>query len=153
MNSFEQRLPETATQSELLARIAELNQDPAVHGILVQLPLPKQIDPEAVIEGIAVGKDVDGFHPLNAGLLAVGGAAMVPCTPLGCLILLKDQLGDLAGQRVVVLGRSNIVGKPMAALLLREHCTVTIAHSRTRDLAEECRRRHSGRGGRSTGNG
>lgn len=140
MNSFEQRLPATATQPELLARIAELNQDPAVHGILVQLPLPKQIDPEAVIEGIAVGKDVDGFHPLNAGLLAVGGAAMVPCTPLGCLILLKDRLGDLAGQRAVVLGRSNIVGKPMAALLLREHCTVTIAHSRTRDLAEECRR-------------
>ena len=140
MNSFEQRLPATATQAELLERIAGLNQDPAVHGILVQLPLPKQIDPEAVIEAIAFGKDVDGFHPLNVGLLAVGGTAMVPCTPLGCLILLKDQLGDLAGQRAVVLGRSNIVGKPMAALLLREHCTVTIAHSRTRDLAEECRR-------------
>ncbi len=140
MNSFEHRLPATATQAELLARIAELNQDPAVNGILVQLPLPKQIDAQAVIEAIAVAKDVDGFHPLNAGLLAVGGTAMVPCTPLGCLILLKNQLTDLAGKRAVVLGRSNIVGKPMAALLLREHCTVTIAHSRTRDLADECQR-------------
>ena len=140
MNSFEHRLPATTTQAELLARIAELNRDPAVNGILVQLPLPKQIDPQAVIEAIAVAKDVDGFHPLNAGLLAVGGTAMVPCTPLGCLILLKDRLGDLSGQKAVVLGRSNIVGKPMAALLLREHCTVTIAHSRTRDLADECRR-------------
>ncbi len=140
MNSFEYRLPATATQTELLARIAELNQESAVNGILVQLPLPKQIDPEAVIAAIAVSKDVDGFHPLNAGLLAVGGTAMVPCTPLGCLMLLRDYAGPLAGQRAVVLGRSNIVGKPMAALLLREHCTVTIAHSRTRDLAEECRR-------------
>ena len=140
MNSFEHRLPATATQAELLARIAELNRDPAVNGILVQLPLPKQIDPEAVIEAIAVDKDVDGFHPLNAGLLAVGGTGMVPCTPLGCLMLLKDHVGELAGKRAVVLGRSNIVGKPMAALLLREHCTVTVAHSRTRDLAEECRR-------------
>ena len=140
MNSFEYRLPATAIQAELLERIAQLNQDPAVNGILVQLPLPTQIDPAAVIETIAVGKDVDGFHPLNAGLLAVGGAAMVPCTPLGCLLLLKDRLGDLTGQRAVVLGRSNIVGKPMAALLLREHCTVTVAHSRTRDLADECRR-------------
>ena len=140
MNSFEHRLPATTTQAELLARIAELNEDPAINGILVQLPLPKQIDPESVVEAIAVGKDVDGFHPLNAGLLAVGGTAMVPCTPLGCLILLKNRLGDLAGQRAVVLGRSNIVGKPMAALLLREHCTVTVAHSRTRDLADECRR-------------
>ena len=140
MNSFEYRLPVTTTQTELLTRIAELNQDPAVNGILVQLPLPKQIDPDAVIAAIAVGKDVDGFHPLNAGLLAVGGMAMVPCTPLGCLMLLKDYAGPLAGQRALVLGRSNIVGKPMAALLLREHCTVTLAHSRTRDLAEECRR-------------
>ena len=140
MHSFEHRLPATATQAELLARIAELNEDPAVNGILVQLPLPKQIDPEAVIAAIAVGKDEDGFHPLNAGLLAVGGTAMIPCTPLGCLMLLRDYAGPLAGQRAVVLGRSNIVGKPMAALLLREHCTVTLAHSRTRDLAEECRR-------------
>jgi methylenetetrahydrofolate dehydrogenase (NADP+)/methenyltetrahydrofolate cyclohydrolase len=140
MHSFEHRLPVTATQAELLARIAELNQDLTVNGILVQLPLPKQIDPEAVIAAIAVDKDVDGFHPLNAGLLAVGGTAMVPCTPLGCLMLLRDYAGPLAGQRAVVLGRSNIVGKPMAALLLREHCTVTMAHSRTRDLADECRR-------------
>ena len=140
MNSFEHRLPATTTQAELLARIADLNQDPAVNGILVQLPLPAQIDAQAVIEAIAVSKDVDGFHPLNAGLLAVGGTGMVPCTPLGCLMLLKDRLGNLAGQRAVVLGRSNIVGKPIAALLLRENCTVTLAHSRTRDLAEECRR-------------
>ncbi|HCB12119.1 MAG TPA: bifunctional methylenetetrahydrofolate dehydrogenase/methenyltetrahydrofolate cyclohydrolase [Gammaproteobacteria bacterium] len=140
MNSFEHRLPATATQSELLACIAGLNQDPLVNGILVQLPLPSQIDPERVIEAITVGKDVDGFHPLNAGLLAAGGTAMIPCTPLGCLMLLKAYAGELAGQRALVLGRSNIVGKPMAALLLREHCTVTIAHSRTRDLADECRR-------------
>lgn len=140
MNSFEQRLPVTASQAELLACIAGLNQDPAINGILVQLPLPRQIHPEAVIEAIAVSKDVDGFHPLNAGLLAVGEAAMAPCTPLGCLMLLKEQLGDLTGKRAIVLGRSNIVGKPMAALLLREHCTVTMAHSRTRDLAAECRR-------------
>jgi methylenetetrahydrofolate dehydrogenase (NADP+)/methenyltetrahydrofolate cyclohydrolase len=140
MTSFEYRLPAIATQAELLGRIAELNQNPAVNGILVQLPLPKQIDPQAVIEAIAVAKDVDGFHPLNVGLLAVGGTGMVPCTPLGCLILLKNQVHNLAGQRAVVLGRSNIVGKPVAALLLREHCTVTIAHSRTRDLADECRR-------------
>ena len=140
MNSFEHRLPADTSQTELLARIAELNRDPAVNGILVQLPLPRQIDPEAVIEAIAVEKDVDGFHPFNAGLLAVGGAGMVPCTPLGCLMMLKHYAGHLAGQRALVLGRSNIVGKPMAALLLREHCTVTIAHSRTRDLADECRR-------------
>lgn len=140
MNSFQHRLSPGIAQSELLERIADLNQDPAVNGILVQLPLPVQIDPQAVIEAIAVSKDVDGFHPVNAGLLATGGTAMVPCTPLGCLMLLKAYAGDLPGQRAVVLGRSNIVGKPMAALLLREHCTVTIAHSRTRDLAEECRR-------------
>ena len=140
MNSFEYRLPVTLTQTGLLARIAELNGDPAINGILVQLPLPPQIDPQPVIEAIAVSKDVDGFHPLNAGLLAVGGTAMVPCTPLGCLMLIKAQVGNLSGLRAVVLGRSNIVGKPLAALLLREHCTVTLAHSRTRDLAEECRR-------------
>jgi methylenetetrahydrofolate dehydrogenase (NADP+)/methenyltetrahydrofolate cyclohydrolase len=139
VNSFKQRLPMTTSQTELLACIDGLNCDPAIHGILVQLPLPQQIHTEAVIEAIAVSKDVDGFHPLNAGLLAVGGTAMMPCTPLGCLMLLKDQLGDLAGKRAVVLGRSNTVGKPMAAMLLREHCTVTIAHSRTRDLAAECR--------------
>lgn len=140
MNSFEYRLPVTASQTELLMHLAQLNLDPAVNGILVQLPLPSQINPATVIEAISACKDVDGFHPLNAGLLAIGGAAMVPCTPLGCLMLLKSQLGNLAGQRAVVLGRSNIVGKPMAALLLREHCTVTMAHSRTHDLAAECRR-------------
>ncbi|MBZ4193847.1 MAG: bifunctional methylenetetrahydrofolate dehydrogenase/methenyltetrahydrofolate cyclohydrolase FolD [Candidatus Contendobacter sp.] len=139
MNSFEYRLPATVTQTGLLARMAELNRDPAINGILVQLPLPPQIDPQTVIEAIAVSKDVDGFHPLNAGLLAVGGTAMVSCTPLGCLMLIKAQVGNLAGLRAVVLGRSNIVGKPLAALLLREHCTVTIAHSQTRDLADECR--------------
>ena len=140
MNSFEYRLPVTVTQTGLLARIAELNRDPAINGILVQLPLPAQIDPQPVIGAITVSKDVDGFHPLTAGLLAVGGTAMGPCTPLGCLMLIKAQVGNLAGLRAVVLGRSNIVGKPLAALLLREHCTVTLAHSRTRDLAEECRR-------------
>ena len=139
MNSFEHRLPAAATQVELLARIAELNRDPAVNGILVQLPLPKQIQPEAVIQAIAVDKDMDGFHPLNAGLLAVGGIGMVPCTPLGCLMLLRDHLGSLAGLSAVVVGRSNIVGKPMAQLLLGDSCTVTIAHSKTRDLPAVCR--------------
>lgn len=140
LRSFERRLPVTTTQAALLEHIAALNQDPAIHGILVQLPLPEQIDPDAVIEAIAVAKDVDGFHPYNAGLLAVGGQGLVPCTPVGCLMLLQQQLGKLAGLRALVLGRSNIVGKPLAALLLREHCTVTVAHSRTRDLADECRR-------------
>ena len=109
-------------------------------GILVQLPLPEQISADAVIATIDPAKDVDGFHTTNAGLLAVGGEGMVPCTPLGCLMLLKDRLKDLAGARALVLGRSNIVGKPMAQLLIRESCTVTVAHSRTRDLAAECRR-------------
>lgn len=140
LNSFEQRLPASTTHAELLERITALNADATVHGILVQLPLPPQIDADAIIAAIAVEKDVDGFHPLNAGLLAVGAAALVPCTPVGCLMLLRAYAGPLAGQRAVVLGRSNIVGKPMAALLLREHCTVTLAHSRTRELAEECRR-------------
>ena len=140
LRSFEQRLPASTTQAELLERIAALNADSAVNGILVQLPLPPQINADAIIAAIAVEKDVDGFHPLNAGLLAVGAAALVPCTPVGCLMLLRAYAGALAGQRAVILGRSNIVGKPMAALLLRENCTVTLAHSRTRDLAEECRR-------------
>ena len=134
MQGFTHRLPETTTQAALLALVARLNEDPSVHGILVQLPLPAQIDADAVIAAIDPGKDVDGFHPVNAGRLAVGQAALVPCTPLGCLMLLRDHLGDLAGQNAVVLGRSNIVGKPMAQLLLRDSCTVTIAHSRTRDL-------------------
>ncbi len=140
MNSFEHKLPDTTGQAELLALVDRLNKDPAVNGILVQLPLPKQIDPQAVLNAIDPDKDVDGFHVVNAGRLATGGQGLVPCTPLGCLLLLKDHLGDLTGKRAVVVGRSNIVGKPMAQLLLNENCTVTIAHSRTRDLPAECRR-------------
>jgi len=140
MNSFEHRLPATTGEPELLELVRRLNADPAVHGILVQLPLPKQIREAAVIDAIDPAKDVDGFHAVNAGRLATGGEGMVPCTPLGCLMLLKDRLGDLSGKRAIVLGRSNIVGKPMAQLLLRESCTVTIAHSKTRDLPGECRR-------------
>jgi methylenetetrahydrofolate dehydrogenase (NADP+)/methenyltetrahydrofolate cyclohydrolase len=140
MASFEHKLPAGTGQAELLALVDRLNKDPAVNGILVQLPLPKQIDPQAVINAIDPDKDVDGFHVVNAGRLATGGDGMVPCTPLGCLLLLKDRLGDLTGRRAIVVGRSNIVGKPMAQLLLNENCTVTIAHSRTRDLAAECRR-------------
>jgi methylenetetrahydrofolate dehydrogenase (NADP+) / methenyltetrahydrofolate cyclohydrolase len=140
MESFEHRLGPDTDQAALLALVARLNADPAVHGILVQLPLPKQIDPQAVLDAIAPDKDVDGFHAVNSGRLWAGAPALVPCTPLGCLMLLKDRLGDLAGLNAVVVGRSNIVGKPMAALLLAESCTVTIAHSKTRDLAGECRR-------------
>ncbi|HEY2113102.1 MAG TPA: bifunctional methylenetetrahydrofolate dehydrogenase/methenyltetrahydrofolate cyclohydrolase FolD [Dongiaceae bacterium] len=140
MASFEHKLGKETGQAELLALVERLNADPAVNGILVQLPLPKQIDPQAVLDAIDPAKDVDGFHVVNAGKLATGGKALVPCTPLGCLMLLKDRLGDLSGKRAVVAGRSNIVGKPMAQLLLGESCTVTIAHSRTRDLAGECRR-------------
>ena len=140
MRSFEHRLPETTSQEELLALVHRLNDDPDVNGILVQLPLPAQIGAGAVIATIDPAKDVDGFHTTNAGLLAVGGDGLIPCTPLGCLMLLQDRLGDLSGARALVLGRSNIVGKPMAHLLVRESCTVTIAHSRTRDLAGECRR-------------
>jgi len=141
MASFEHRLPATATEAELLEVVAALNTDPAVHGILVQLPLPDAIDSERVIQAIDPDKDVDGFHPINAGRLWSGLDGLVPCTPTGCLLLLRDVLGaDLSGRRALVLGRSNIVGKPVAGLLLRVHCTVTMAHSRTRDLAEECRR-------------
>jgi methylenetetrahydrofolate dehydrogenase (NADP+)/methenyltetrahydrofolate cyclohydrolase len=140
MNSYEHRLAAETDEATLLALIDQLNKDPAVHGILVQLPLPKQINAEKVLQSIDPAKDVDGFHPINVGNLATGAAAMVPCTPLGCLILLKRELGDLTGKRAIVLGRSNIVGKPMAQLLLKESCTVTIAHSKTRDLAEECKR-------------
>jgi methylenetetrahydrofolate dehydrogenase (NADP+) / methenyltetrahydrofolate cyclohydrolase len=141
MNSFEYRLPPTTSQAELLALVDRLNKDPAVNGILVQLPLPKQIDPQAILNAVDPDKDVDGFHVVNAGRLATGGKGLVPCTPLGCLLLLKDRLGgDLTGKRAIIVGRSNIVGKPMAQLLLNENCTVTIAHSRTRDLAAECRR-------------
>jgi len=141
MKSFEHKLPAETTQKELLTLIEGLNSDPEVHGILVQLPLPDQIDEQAVLAAIDPAKDVDGFHMFNAGKLATGADGLVPCTPLGCLMLIKDQLGDdLSGKSALVIGRSNIVGKPMAALLLRENCTVTIAHSRTQDLDKECAR-------------
>ena len=140
MESFEHRLSESTGQEELIALVEQLNGDEAVDGILVQLPLPSGVNEKAVIATIDPGKDVDGFHVANAGRLAVGEEALVPCTPLGCLMLLKDRLGDLSGLEAVVVGRSNIVGKPMAQLLLQENCTVTIAHSRTRDLDQVVRR-------------
>ena len=140
MASFEHKLPPTTSQAELLALIDKLNKDPNVNDILCQLPVPKQIDPQAIINAIDPAKDVDGFHVVNAGKLATGGEGLIPCTPFGCLLLLKDRLGDLAGKHAIVLGRSNIVGKPMAQLLLNESCTVTIAHSKTKDLPGECRR-------------
>ncbi|OYX15959.1 MAG: bifunctional methylenetetrahydrofolate dehydrogenase/methenyltetrahydrofolate cyclohydrolase [Brevundimonas diminuta] len=139
MRSDTHRLPAETTQDELLALIASLNADAGIHGILVQLPLPKHIDSAAVLDAISPDKDVDGFHVVNAGRLAVGLPGMIPCTPLGSLMLLKDQLGDLSGLNAVIVGRSNIVGKPMAQLLLGESCTVTVAHSRTRDLPALCR--------------
>jgi methylenetetrahydrofolate dehydrogenase (NADP+) / methenyltetrahydrofolate cyclohydrolase len=138
--SFEHRLPDTTSEEALIGLVEELNDDDRVDGILVQLPLPAGIDDKAVIDAIDPGKDVDGFHIANAGRLAVGEEGLVSCTPLGCLMLLKDRLGDLSGLEAVVVGRSNIVGKPMAQLLLKENCTVTLAHSRTRDLAEVVRR-------------
>jgi methylenetetrahydrofolate dehydrogenase (NADP+)/methenyltetrahydrofolate cyclohydrolase len=130
---------DTTSEDELIAKVEALNADPAINGILVQLPLPKHINEAAVIETIAPEKDVDGFHVVNSGLLATGGKGMVPCTPLGCLMMLEDTLGDMSGKKAVVVGRSNIVGKPMAQLLLDANCTVTIAHSRTANLAEEVR--------------
>ena len=139
MVSFEHKLTDEVSQSELLDLIQKLNSDESVDGILVQLPLPEHIDPQAVLDAINPQKDVDGFHVVNAGKLATGGDALVPCTPLGCLLMLKDYFGDLSGKNAVVVGRSNIVGKPMAALLTRENCTVTIAHSRTKDLPSVCR--------------
>ena len=139
MESFEHRLPATATQDELLALVDTLNADPAVDGILVQLPLPPQIDERFVITRIDPDKDVDGFHPVNAGRLAIGLHGFVPCTPLGCLKLLQAELGDLTGKTAVVIGRSNIVGKPMALLLIGASCTVTVAHSRTKDLPDVVR--------------
>lgn len=138
MNSYEHKLSADISQDELLTLIERLNADPAVNGILVQLPLPSHMDEAAVINAIDPDKDVDGFHIQNVGRLATGQNAMVPCTPLGCLMLLRAQLGDLSGKRAVVLGRSNIVGKPMAQLLLRDSATVTIAHSRTVDLPQLC---------------
>jgi methylenetetrahydrofolate dehydrogenase (NADP+)/methenyltetrahydrofolate cyclohydrolase len=140
MKSFEHKLPAEVSEEQLLLMIAGLNDDPEVHGILVQLPLPRHIDAQKVIEAIDPAKDVDGFHPVNVGRLASGGVAMVPCTPLGSMLMIKREIPDLAGKRAVVVGRSNIVGKPMAQLLLRESCTVTIAHSKTEDLPGECRR-------------
>jgi methylenetetrahydrofolate dehydrogenase (NADP+)/methenyltetrahydrofolate cyclohydrolase len=134
MASFEHRLPADTSQDELIALVDALNLDDAVDGILVQLPLPKHLDEQAVLTRISPDKDVDGFHPVNAGRLATGLDGFVPCTPLGCLMLLQDRLGDLSGLEAVVIGRSNIVGKPMASLLTKASCTVTIAHSRTRDL-------------------
>ena len=143
MQSFEHKLSPDTTQGELLALVDKLNKDPAVHGILVQLPLPDQIAEQAVIDALDPAKDVDGFHVINVGRLSTGAtganAPMVPCTPLGCIMLLKDRLGNLSGLNAVVIGRSNIVGKPMAQLLIKESCTVTIAHSRTRDLPDVAR--------------
>lgn len=134
MESFEHKLPSDISQGQLMALVDELNADPSVDGILVQLPLPAHIDETAIILRIDPDKDVDGFHPMNAGRLAVGLEALVPCTPLGCLMLLRHELGNLSGMDAIVVGRSNIVGKPMAQLLIKESCTVTVAHSRTRDL-------------------
>ncbi|MCZ0812666.1 MAG: bifunctional methylenetetrahydrofolate dehydrogenase/methenyltetrahydrofolate cyclohydrolase FolD [Pseudomonadota bacterium] len=136
MNSYEHKLETDASQEELLGLIERLNTDPAVHGILVQLPLPGHIDEDLVINAIDPAKDVDGFHISNVGLLGTGQKSMVPCTPLGCLMMLREHLGSLSGLNAVVIGRSNIVGKPMAQLLLGDSCTVTIAHSRTRDIQE-----------------
>ena len=140
MNSYEHKLDADTSEEDLLALIAQLNADPAVHGILVQLPLPDHLNSDLVINSIDPAKDVDGFHISNVGLLGTGQKAMVPCTPLGCLMLLRDHLGSLSGLNAVVVGRSNIVGKPMAMLLLGDSCTVTVAHSRTKDLPDVVRR-------------
>lgn len=144
MNSYEHKLDATTSQEDLLALIDKLNNDPAVHGILCQLPLPDHLDEDLVINSISPDKDVDGFHISNVGLLGTGQKSMVPCTPLGCLMMLRahfESLGEsLSGKNAVVIGRSNIVGKPMANLLLKDSCTVTIAHSRTRDLEKVCQR-------------
>ena len=139
MNSFETRFEATISEAELVAEVERLNADPTVHGILVQLPLPSHMNSDAVINTILPEKDVDGFHISNVGLLGTGQKAMVPCTPLGSLMMLRDHHGSLSGLNAVVIGRSNIVGKPMANLLLRDSCTVTIAHSRTKDIEAVCR--------------
>ncbi len=139
MQSFEHRLPESTSEDDLVQLIEELNHKPQVNGILVQLPLPAQINSERIINTINVNKDVDGFHVENTGRLSIGSDSLIPCTPAGCLILLKQTIDDLTGKNAVIVGRSNIVGKPIAQLLLKEHCTVTIAHSRTRDLPSVCR--------------
>ncbi|WP_171121843.1 MULTISPECIES: bifunctional methylenetetrahydrofolate dehydrogenase/methenyltetrahydrofolate cyclohydrolase FolD [unclassified Ruegeria] len=140
MNSYEHKLDAETSEDDLLALIDKLNTDPAVHGILVQLPLPKHLNEDLVINSIDPAKDVDGFHISNVGLLGTGQKSMVPCTPLGCLMMLRDHHGSLTGMDAVVIGRSNIVGKPMAQLLLGDSCTVTIAHSRTKDLPDVVRR-------------
>ncbi|MFZ7092262.1 bifunctional methylenetetrahydrofolate dehydrogenase/methenyltetrahydrofolate cyclohydrolase FolD [Primorskyibacter sp. 2E233] len=140
MASFEHKLAADTSEEELFALIDKLNADPAVHGILCQFPVPDHLDERRTVARIDPAKDVDGLSVANAGLLATGGEALVSCTPLGCLMLLRDQLGDLTGLEAVVVGRSNLFGKPMAQLLLRDNCTVTIAHSRTKDLPEVCRR-------------
>lgn len=140
MRSFDHRLPERASESDLLALVGKLNADPAVHGILVQLPLPKRIDSQKVLNALDPAKDVDGFHPVNAGRLATGLPALTPCTPLGCIMLAKTVHASLAGMEAVVIGRSNIVGKPLIPLLLNENATVTVAHSKTRDLPAVARR-------------
>ena len=139
MESLAYRLPDTTNQDELLQQVEALNADANVHGILVQLPLPKQIDSHAIVNAIDPRKDVDGFHLSNVGLLSTGSPNLVPCTPLGCMMLLKDRYDDLSGMNAVVVGRSNIGGKPLASLLLAAHCTVTIAHSRTKNLGAVCR--------------
>jgi methylenetetrahydrofolate dehydrogenase (NADP+) / methenyltetrahydrofolate cyclohydrolase len=139
MRSFEHRLPADTTQEQLLALVSQLNADPAVHGILVQLPLPKHLDTESVIATISPEKDVDGLTVVNAGRLASGAEGLVPCTPLGCLLLLQDNIPDMTGLHAVVVGRSNLVGKPVAQLLLQQNCTVTMAHSKTRELPGLCR--------------
>ena len=140
MNSIEHKLDVDTSETDLLAVVDQLNNDPAIHGILVQLPLPKHLNEDLVINSIDPAKDVDGFHISNVGLLGTGQSSMVPCTPLGCLMMLRDHLGSLSGLDAVVVGRSNIVGKPMAQLLLGDSCTVTIAHSRTKDLPDVVRR-------------
>jgi methylenetetrahydrofolate dehydrogenase (NADP+)/methenyltetrahydrofolate cyclohydrolase len=140
MESFEHRIPADTSQDDLIVLVDKLNADPAVDGILVQLPLPKHVDESAILLRVDPAKDVDGFNPVNAGKLATGMEALVPCTPLGCLILLQQKLGDLSGMDAIVLGRSNIVGKPMAQLLIGANCTVTVAHSRTRNLPDAVRR-------------
>ena len=140
MNSYEHRLDASTSETDLLGLISKLNEDPDVHGILVQLPLPNHLNEDLVINSVAPHKDVDGFHISNVGMLGTGQKSMVPCTPLGCLMMLRDYHGSLSGKNAVVIGRSNIVGKPMAQLLLNESCTVTIAHSRTNDLADVVRR-------------
>lgn len=139
MDSIEHKLDKDTSEADLLTLIDKLNNDPAINGILVQLPLPKHIDESKVINAISVAKDVDGFHIENVGKLSIGEESLVPCTPAGCVLLLKDHLGDLSGKNAVIVGRSNIVGKPVAMLLLKENCTVTIAHSRTADLPAVCR--------------